>query len=945
MRIKERKSFNTGNFICQNPKAEISREQECRRIMAHYDTFHTECLEAALQKKNNTYAYVSYLQGYPGIGKSFLCEKIYRIFQNEHAKECIAIFYNLQNREQTDFALYLFDLANAFSQYVENASVFPRFSAAFSQYQKLCGQKTEAIEVETKAEAFSRNEYVSIASKALSFVPGISDVLGTADSITDLASDIYRKGTDVFYAQKYKQDFSVIDTLTLHNIQDYLLHYFILDFVSYQDELLKRKGKDRPHVIFILDTLESTAYEEHEHDQTDDYLSWLIGGNGLIHYLPNTFWLMAGREEIDWNSYDEDGAASSAEQRMQTSFDVLHVWQAKTGDILSYLTDSQSGQGIPRDFADYIMQTAAGYTFRLELCIDTYFRLANYYLQKDNSALPLSIFKEVLSEDEHTIAISKRYMMYLSKKETSLLQILACLELWTDSFLYHYIWRDDISNIIAYREFQSGNLIKRQSGLLSLQGLDSDTLLSTCSKHAARLLKEKLYLFMQEKPSDKDAFLLFYAYCNCCIKCKTDNYPETFSFDATLYSILWQALCYLLRTEKIEIIRNLAQKLGILDHTCERDLIWSYLSLFEPHTNITERTDIAEMTKKIKSLSFTDHTDVKALYCIWFSFFDVLTDLDFHYCLYIVLEKIRDILPADVPTSFLDHVDRYEYLTLANWAITRNNYQSKITNCDSQIDALEGEIKKGFLDEDVYLSEKARYESEKKVYIQSIDCLGPNTLSDTASLKEKADCFIKKAKEHNDEDSVRWYCYHCACTFFSIFSEEDQKAYQYYLDLYDQCDNSRPYNQAQLYEMQINHHRMRGDYEEIISLGLKCIRLLVDEYQEDAYCTYFLYESIRQINNATTFLISDCIETLCTEEDQEYLVNLLYYYHEQILRQTQLGDCGCISDSGKDDFQELKEVCRELKEIILFFNGNPAFFFDDDEIDSSLEKIGIYFSM
>ena len=147
----------------------------------------------------------------------------------------------------------------------------------------------------------------------LSFVPGISDVLGTAGSITDLASDIYRKGTDVFYAQKYKQDFSVIDTLTLHNIQDYLLHYFILDFVSYQDELLNRKGKDRPHVIFILDTLESTAYEEHAHDQTDAYLSWLIGDNGLIHYLPNTFWLMAGREEIDWNNYDKDDVASSTE--------------------------------------------------------------------------------------------------------------------------------------------------------------------------------------------------------------------------------------------------------------------------------------------------------------------------------------------------------------------------------------------------------------------------------------------------------------------------------------------------------------------------------------------------------------------------------------------------------------------------------------------------------
>lgn len=946
MRIKERKSYNTGNYICRNPKAEIYREEERQRIMAHYDTFHAESLEAALHEKNNAYAYVSYLQGYPGIGKSFLCKKMYHIFHNEHAKECIPIYYDLQSREQTDFALYLFDLANIFSQYVENASIFPRFSAAFAQYQKLHGQKAEAIEVETKIAALSRNEYVSIASKALSFVPGISDVLDTAGSITDLASDIHRKGADIFYAQKYKQDFSVIDSLTLHNIKDYLLHYFILDFVSYQDELFKKKGKDRPHVIFILDTLESTAYEEYTHDQTDAYLSWLIGDNGLIHYLPNTFWLMAGREEIDWNNYDKDDVASSTEQKMLTSFNVLSVQQANTGDILSYLTDPQSGQGIPREFADYIMQTAAGYTFRLELCIDTYFRLANYYLQKDNSALPLSIFKEVLSEDEHTIAISKRYMMYLSKKETSLLQILVCLEFWTDSFLSHYIWKDDISNIIAYKAFISGNLIKRQSGLLSLQGLDSDTLLSTCSQHSARLLKGKLYSLMQEKPADKDAFLLFYAYCNCCIKCKTDNCSETFSFDATLYDILRQALRYLLRTEKIEIILNLAQKLSTLDRTCECDLIRSYLSLFESHTNITDHTDIDGITQKIKALTFMKHADAKALYCIWFSFFYALTVLDFHYYLYIVLQKIRNILPADVPASFVDHMDRYEYLALANWAVTRNNYQSRIMNCDSQIDVLEGENKKGFLDEDVYLSEKARYESEKKVYIQSIDCLGPNTLSNTVSLKEKADYFIKKAKEHNDEDSVRWYCYHCDCTFFSIFSEEeDIKTYQYYLNLYEQCDNSHPYDQAQLYQMQINHHRMRGDYEEIISLGLKCIRLLVDEYQEDAYCTYFLYESIRRINNAMTFLAINCIKNLFTKEDQEYLINLLYYYHKQILLQMQLEDYEDSSTSENADFRELKEAFRNLKEIISLINDGPAFFYDDNEIDSFLEKIGISFSM
>ena len=41
---------------------------------------------------------------------------------------------------------------------------------------------------------------------------------------------------------------------------------------------------------------------------------------------------------------------------------------------------------------------------------------------------------------------------------------------------------------------------------------------------------------------------------------------------------------------------------------------------------------------------------------------------------------------------------------------------------------------------------------------------------------------------------------------------------------------------------------------------------------------------------------------------------------------------------------ELLAECRTLHGCETG-QANPAFFFDDDEIDSSLEKIGIYFSM
>ncbi len=920
MRIKERKPYQTADFIGRNPSAEISRQQECQQILNHYNAFHDACVLAASDQKNNEYAYVTYLQGDPGIGKSFLCRRMHRTFREKYEKACISIYYDLQSREQTDIACYLFDLAKACCQSMQNAHLFPRFSAVFSHYQELRGQEAESIEVETKTAAISQNEYVSIASKALSFVPGISDMLDTAGSVSDLAGDLYRKGADVYLAQKYKQDFALIDCLPINNMEEHLLHYFILDFVAWQEELTRKKGKERPHTIFILDTLECSAYEDHKHDDSDSYLSWLTGKNGLIHYLPNTFWLIAGRDEIDWTKYDADDIHSSSGHKVQTSFDTLSVRQAKTDDIRCYLTDPKKGNGIPEEFADYIMEMAAGYTFKLELCVDTYFKMAGFEQQMGGAALSLNDFKEVLSGDEHKIAISNRYMLYLSKKETALLATLACLEVWTDELLRQYIWKNDISALINYQDFIKGNLICKQAGLLSLQGLDHNVLFGTCSRQSARQFKEQLYSHMQKKLSNKNAFLLFYAYCNCCIRCKSESDPNPFSFDHTLCAALEQALHYLLFNKKYALLKSLAEKLRMLESGVDA-LIPSFLSLLHQDAAKTYPT-ASEVTKRFQALSFEKHSDAQALFSVWLSFYDSLTENYYHYCLYIVLQKIRSVMPEDIPTSLAGQLDKKEFLLLTDSAAKRNECERMITVHED----LFRTAKKLQAEEGGYENQVKEYEDTTRFYQQKIEYLIPDSVSNADSLKEKTESFVKRAHEQRDEDSIRWFCRHYINTLDD--SEEELAAYRHYLDLYEQCDNSAPLDQARLYHMQMNYHYKLGDYEEAVSFGLKCIRIMLEEYGEDAYQSDYLYDSIEKIYFTLGFNL--CRKDICTDEDLERFTMLFSYYKNQLqiykqhynkddLENVEKKEAELLEGFEKNDAEKLEEVTVHLDMLLRYY--------------------------
>lgn len=134
MKIRTKAVDSISNYKYRHPHAEIARTLEYRQILDHFSLFHSACLDASLRKENNKFAYVSYIQGNPGIGKSFICQKMFCMSDPEAAKNTefadfaqssFAIYYDLQSRPEVDYAYYLFDLANAISQHEKKPASFP----------------------------------------------------------------------------------------------------------------------------------------------------------------------------------------------------------------------------------------------------------------------------------------------------------------------------------------------------------------------------------------------------------------------------------------------------------------------------------------------------------------------------------------------------------------------------------------------------------------------------------------------------------------------------------------------------------------------------------------------------------------------------------------------------------------------------------------------------
>jgi len=374
------------------PKAaEIFTDREAPRA-AFWKVYHT--MERGCIEIINYY-------GVGGIGKTSLLKQIrselYAAGNHKHVE------YSFENRKPKD--RILFDLSRQLMKKCDGLR-FPIFDYAFEKYQILCGEEQLGKHLLEKESVLDHHLVGSAFSVMGDYVPFV----GTVSSVITESAKAVRK-----LAKKYEQVKGVnaeiyqeISALDVPNdLFGRLQYYFSLDAYPY----FSRSEETAPLVV-LLDGYEILVNRLQNGDKAAAEDLWLRGQGGLIPSIPNTIWVIAGREKLDWGeSYIPQDHSHLIGNLAQT--DAMQFFEA-------------SGISDP-DLAAGLCALTDGTPVYMDLCVKQY---QNYRAMHEGKMPGLSEF------GQNTEEIAVRFLRDMSIMEQGILRLLSCLpNTWSDALV------------------------------------------------------------------------------------------------------------------------------------------------------------------------------------------------------------------------------------------------------------------------------------------------------------------------------------------------------------------------------------------------------------------------------------------------------------------------------------------------------------------------------
>ncbi|MBR5597086.1 MAG: ATP-binding protein [Lachnospiraceae bacterium] len=350
--------------------------------------------------------------GVGGIGKSTLVKKIGEEI-DERVEESNGLDHMSYNFEEyTTKEALLFRLSREMCLRIKGLS-FPIFDAAIS---KICSEGTrdfEKIKEET-AKSLIENPIVDVALSIVGeFVPGVGSAAKVIDGIVSLNNKVkHQKEESGREANLYKL-INGLDCKTLVN--EYLHQFFVYDVGKH---MIKRT---RPFVIFL------DGYERYIDDLSEGELS--VGKDNWIHAnfrrlveIPNTLWVVAGREKIKWK---EDIMPKENLHLMGNLSDKDAIqYFAKAG-----ITDHR--------LCEQLYELSHGTPVYMDICVRTYEEII-----KKNCRPDIECFGKDTSE------LAQRYLRYMDKPTRRLMELISWLpSVWTVKMV------ENIANKVEYNSY------------------------------------------------------------------------------------------------------------------------------------------------------------------------------------------------------------------------------------------------------------------------------------------------------------------------------------------------------------------------------------------------------------------------------------------------------------------------------------------------------------
>lgn len=333
--------------------------------------------------------------GIGGIGKSSLLIQLMRELK-ERAGASPNVYYSFElSGRNKDDCLYF--LAESLMQQC-SALQFPLFGAALLRLNQLAGRDILDLEKRLENSVLNRGEVTAAVDVLNAVVPyfGVAKIAGQA-------------GLKLVQAIKNNHEHNLGENAAVYQeiegsgaaeLMNNLQKYFCMDAAPF----LERQS---PPVVIMLDGYEVLTNTLERGDLAEVEDSWVWGGEGMIWSLPNTLWVIAGRNRLVWDRYDSE-IRDSLEQHL--------LGNISENDTKDFLRQS----GVAEESLHHVIYELTGGTpVYLDMCVNTYRQLKT---ARGAEYLPVA-------EDfgRTPTALAERFLRGMNSEQQRVIKLIACL--------------------------------------------------------------------------------------------------------------------------------------------------------------------------------------------------------------------------------------------------------------------------------------------------------------------------------------------------------------------------------------------------------------------------------------------------------------------------------------------------------------------------------------
>lgn len=438
----------------QNENSFVGRISEIEEFWKIYNS---------VSKEN--YKIINYY-GMTGIGKSKLLNKIENDIKSQKSY-CIKIDMDfcLKKEVESDYISQskeeiLLKLRNKLID--EYKFKFDKFDQILYKYYERIGISKDKPEFQM---LLSRNENVS------NIIDIAKDLIGPLGIPVNIFKLIDMGVTSITRGRKNDMN---LDDDSYEQLYEYLQYVFAFD-------LNENVSKLNSPLVILIDTYEMIQKESFGKGNQKNNDKWLRNENGVIPNTKNVLWVIAGRDELEWEEIER--------QKIEV---IKHkLLPLNEGDSVKLLKEASVDD---LELCKQIWKRCEGVPKYLSLCIEQYITA-----KQENKEIDISLFEKNLE------IITDNLIRYMGINDQEILYYLACLDSWNDEFIRNRGCKFiTCFSYIRYNNLKQKSFVDRNdNGYYALSKIARDSIRKSCIEDIKIIVNDNMSEYYMDMLNSK----------------------------------------------------------------------------------------------------------------------------------------------------------------------------------------------------------------------------------------------------------------------------------------------------------------------------------------------------------------------------------------------------------------------------------------------------------